>query len=102
MGPACRSRAPSMRWHRTWTTRKAIPLSPTSRSNSGVKRSITSPLRAAQAARTREPLIEKAAEFLATHDLNELTLPGLARIAEVSAPTAYAHFPTMVDLLRAL
>jgi AcrR family transcriptional regulator len=65
-------------------------------------RTISSPLRQGQTARTRELLLETAAGFLATHDLDELSLPGLARLARMSPPTAYAHFPTMDDLLRGL
>jgi AcrR family transcriptional regulator len=60
-----------------------------------------STLRDAQAAQTRERLFLAAKEFLETDDLDKLTLRRLAELADVSAPTVYAHFPTMDDLCRA-
>lgn len=60
-----------------------------------------SSLRDAQSAQTRERLLLAAKEFLETDDLENLTLRRLAELADVSAPTVYAHFPTMDDLSRA-
>jgi AcrR family transcriptional regulator len=60
-----------------------------------------SSLRDAQAAQTRERLFLAAKAFLETDDLEKLTLRRLAELADVSAPTVYAHFPTMDDLCRA-
>ena len=64
-------------------------------------RAYHSSLRDAQAAQTRERLFLAAKEFLETDDLEKLTLRKLAELADVSAPTVYAHFPTMDDLCRA-
>ncbi len=64
-------------------------------------RAYRSSLRDAQAAQTRERLFLAAKAFLETDDLEKLTLRKLAELAEVSAPTVYAHFPTMDDLFRA-
>jgi AcrR family transcriptional regulator len=58
-------------------------------------------LRDAQAAQTRERILMAAKEFLETDDLENLTLRRIAELAEVSAPTVYAYFPTMDDLNRA-
>jgi AcrR family transcriptional regulator len=64
-------------------------------------RGYRSPLRDAQSAQTRERILAAAKEFLESGDLEDLTLRRLAELAEVSAPTVYAHFPTMDDLERA-
>lgn len=64
-------------------------------------RAYHSSLRDAQAAQTRERLFLAAKAFLETDDLEKLTLRRLAELADVSAPTVYAHFPTMDDLHRA-
>jgi AcrR family transcriptional regulator len=60
-----------------------------------------SSLRDAQAAQTRERLFLAAKQFLETEELEKLTLRKLAELADVSAPTVYAHFPTLDDLYRA-
>jgi AcrR family transcriptional regulator len=64
-------------------------------------RAYHSTLRDAQAAQTRERLFLAAKEFLETEDLDKLTLRKLAELADVSAPTVYAHFPTMDELCQA-
>jgi AcrR family transcriptional regulator len=64
-------------------------------------RAYHSSLRDAQAAQTRERLFLAAKEFLETEDLEKLTLRKLAELADVSAPTVYAHFPTMDALHQA-
>jgi AcrR family transcriptional regulator len=66
-----------------------------------VPRAYQSSLRDAQAAQTRERILAAAKEFLETNDLAELTLRRLAELADVSAPTVYAHFPTMDALHQA-
>ena len=60
-----------------------------------------STLRDAQSAQTRERILMAAKEFLETEDFEKLTLRRVAELADVSAPTVYAHFPTMDDLSRA-
>ena len=60
-----------------------------------------SSLRDAQSQQTRERILLAAKEFLETGDLADLTLRRLAELAEVSAPTVYAHFPTLDELYRA-
>lgn len=64
-------------------------------------RAYRSTLRDAQSAQTRERILTAAKEFLETDDLANLTLRRIAELADVSAPTVYAHFPTMDDLNRA-
>jgi AcrR family transcriptional regulator len=61
-----------------------------------------SPLREAQAERTRQALLEHAAELLAESGIEALTLPEVARRAGVSAPTVYRYFPVLEDLLAAV
>lgn len=60
-----------------------------------------SSLRDAQSAQTRERILMAAKRFLETDDFEKLTLRRIAELADVSAPTVYAHFPTMDDLSRA-
>ena len=60
-----------------------------------------SPLREAQAAQTRERILEAARSFLEANDIDGLTLRRAAELAQVSPPTVYAHFPTLDDLMAA-
>jgi AcrR family transcriptional regulator len=64
-------------------------------------RAYHSTLRDAQAAQTRERILTAAKEFLEANDLADLTLRRVAELADVSAPTVYAHFPTMEALHQA-
>ena len=64
-------------------------------------RSYESPLRHAQAALTRERILMAAKDYLEIHDIETLTLRQLAERAGVSAPTVYAHFATVDDLVAA-
>lgn len=64
-------------------------------------RSYESPLRDAQAAMTRERILMAAKDYLESHDIETLTLRRLAERAGVSAPTVYAHFATVDDLVAA-
>lgn len=64
-------------------------------------RAYHSSLRDAQAAQTRERILTAAKEFLEANDLADLTLRRVAELADVSAPTVYAHFPTMEALHQA-
>ena len=61
-----------------------------------------SPLRAEQKARTRERILEAAAEQLLEEGIEELSLPRAAKRARVSVPTVYRHFPTQEALMREL
>ena len=62
-----------------------------------------SPLRAEQVERTREMILETLVRFVADEGrYDSVTLPGLARLAGVSAPTIYRHFPTIDALFGAL
>nr|WP_281384718.1 TetR/AcrR family transcriptional regulator [Nitrospirillum iridis] len=45
--------------------------------------------------------MEAARDYLDHHDIDTLTLRRVAELAGVSAPTVYAHFPTMDDLVAA-
>jgi AcrR family transcriptional regulator len=58
-----------------------------------------SPLREAQAAETREKIMQAARDYLEAKNIRELTLRRIADLASVSAPTVYAHFPTLDDLV---
>jgi AcrR family transcriptional regulator len=60
-----------------------------------------SPLRAAQAALTRERILMAARDYLERYDIETLTLRRLADLAGVSPPTVYAHFATVDDLVAA-
>lgn len=64
-------------------------------------RTYQSPLREAQAALTRERILMAAKTYLEKHDIETLSLRQLAELAGVSAPTVYAHFPTVDDLVAA-
>jgi AcrR family transcriptional regulator len=61
-------------------------------------RPYNSRLREAQAAQTRERILASVKTFLESDDFEQLTLRRIAELADVSAPTVYAHFPTMDDL----
>lgn len=54
-----------------------------------------SSLRESQAAQTRERIIAAALKYLERHESDTLTLYGIGELAQVSAPTVYAHFPTL-------
>ena len=64
-------------------------------------RSYQSPLREAQAALTRERILMAAKDYLENKDIETLSLRQIAELSGVSAPTVYAHFPTMDDLVGA-
>lgn len=66
------------------------------------KRSYSSPLRKAQAEKTRARLIRIGRAFLTKHGPESMSLPKIARLAEVSVGTVYGHFPTEADLLLAV
>jgi AcrR family transcriptional regulator len=67
----------------------------------GGSRAYQSPLREAQSALTRERILMAARTYLERHDIETLTLRRLADLAGVSAPTVYAHFATVDDLVAA-
>lgn len=56
-------------------------------------------LREAHAAQTRARLLAAAIEILSVDGLGELSLHEVAKVAGVSPPTAYRHFPTMNALI---
>ncbi|MCC6394215.1 MAG: TetR/AcrR family transcriptional regulator [Bryobacterales bacterium] len=58
-------------------------------------RSYQSPLREAHAAQTRERIIAAALHYLESHESDTLSLRRVGDLAGVSAPTVYAHFPTL-------
>jgi len=68
----------------------------------GTTRTYDSPLRAEQMERTRERILEAAAEQLLEEGLEELSLPRAAQRARVSVPTIYRHFPTKEALMQEL
>lgn len=64
-------------------------------------RSYQSPLRAAQAAMTRERIFMAAKDYLEKDNIESLTLRKIASLSAVSPPTVYAHFATMDELVAA-
>jgi AcrR family transcriptional regulator len=58
-----------------------------------------SPLRESQMEQTRQRLVEAAGELLAAGEMPELSLPMIAKHANISVPTAYRHFPTREALV---
>jgi AcrR family transcriptional regulator len=70
--------------------------------NKGATRTYSSPLRAEQMERTRERILEAAAEQLLEEGIEELSLPRAARRARVSVPTVYRHFSTKEALMQEL
>jgi AcrR family transcriptional regulator len=71
-------------------------------SNKGATRTYNSPLRVEQMERTRERILEAAAEQLLEEGLEELSLPRAAQRARVSVPTVYRHFSTKEALMQEL
>jgi len=65
------------------------------KSNKTNSRRYQSSLREAHAAQTRERIILATLEYLESHESDTLTLRRIADGAGVSAPTVYAHFPTL-------
>jgi len=65
------------------------------------ERSYTNTHRAAQAAQTREAILDGLVRVLA-RGVAELSIPAVAREASVSVRTVYRNFPTKRDLLAAL
>jgi len=63
-------------------------------------RTYKSPLREEQMAQTREKILEKVVEILATPNV-ELTVAEAAKRANISVRTAYRYFPTKEALLDA-
>jgi AcrR family transcriptional regulator len=66
------------------------------------KRAYESPLRTAQAARTREQIIEAARRAFVRDGYSGTSMAGLAREAGVSRETLYKTFRTKPDLLKAV
>ena len=65
------------------------------------ERSYTNTHRAAQAAQTREAILDALVRVLA-RGVAELSIPAVAREAGISIRTVYRNFPTKRDLLAAL
>jgi AcrR family transcriptional regulator len=66
------------------------------------KRSYDSPLRRAQAAGTRDRILEAVSELVAAGAIGELTVPAVAARAGVTVRTVYRHFPTRADMVDAM
>lgn len=65
-------------------------------------RSYRSPLREAQAQRTRDLVLDGFTELLATRRADDITANDIAEQAGVSPPTVYRHFPDRAALLKGL
>ena len=61
-------------------------------------RQYRSSIREDHSAQTRERIIAASLSYLRTHEPDTLTLPAVGKLAGVSPPTVYAHFPTVDDL----
>jgi AcrR family transcriptional regulator len=66
------------------------------------KRRYRSPHRQAQAAATRQRILDAAEQLFVTHGFPATTLAAIARAASVSLPTVTAAFGTKLGLLNAL
>ena len=66
------------------------------------RRLYRSPLRQQQSTATRERILRACAELVARRTSLDISIPELARAAEVSQPTIYRYFPTKRDLFNAL
>lgn len=75
---------------------------PTSSFKRKPRRNYASPLRAAQAAQTRQRILEAAGRCFAASGYSATTLPDIAAAAEVSVETIQAHGPKRALLLAAL
>lgn len=67
-----------------------------------VKRQYESPLRREQAARTRQRILDAAAELFEAHGYGRTTVRQIAETAGVAADTIYATFGTKARVLTAL
>ncbi|MGA9343746.1 MAG: helix-turn-helix domain-containing protein, partial [Nocardioidaceae bacterium] len=67
-----------------------------------VKRSYRSPRREAQAARTREAIVEVTRRLLAAGGLSDVTMDAIAAEAGVSVQTVYATYGSKAAILSAL
>lgn len=65
-------------------------------------RSYRSPLREAQAQRTRDLVLDAFTELLANRRADDITTKEIAEQAGVSQPTVYRHFPDRAALLQGL
>lgn len=65
-------------------------------------RQYRSPLRAAYSEETGERIVVAALEYLEKNEADTMTLPRVAKVAGVSPPTVYAHFPTLDDLYQGI
>ena len=66
------------------------------------RRTYNSPLREAQARRTRDHILDAFTELLADSRADEITTRKIAKRAGVSQPTVYRHFPDREALLRGI
>lgn len=66
------------------------------------KRAYRSPLRRQQGAATRDRILAACAELVARRTSLDVSIPQLARAADVSEPTVYRYFPSKRDLFGAL
>ncbi len=65
------------------------------------RRSYSSALRDDQAAATRTRILDGVLAEAASPD-SDIAIPAIAKRTKVSVPTIYRHFPTRLDLLRAV
>src|SRR5215472_671353 len=66
------------------------------------RRTYRSPLRDERVVQTRERILEALVQVLARNGIAELSIPLVAREAQVSIPSVYRYFPTKKDLFAAL
>src|SRR6516164_4208903 len=66
------------------------------------RRTYRSPLRDERVIQTRERILEALVQVLARNGIADLSVPLVAREAQVSIPSVYRYFPTKKDLFAAL
>jgi AcrR family transcriptional regulator len=80
-----------------------VPPRPTSRATAdGSPRHYSSPLRAEQAQRTRDLVLDAFTDLLEDRRADDITTREIGQRAGVSQPTVYRHFPDRTALLEGL
>jgi AcrR family transcriptional regulator len=79
-----------------------MAASKTSKARSSGSRKYRSALREEQSAQTRERILEALVRVMARNGIADISIPLVAREANVSVPSVYRYFPTKRELIDAL
>src|SRR5262245_60728772 len=79
-----------------------MPATKTEKSGPSSSRKYRSALRDEQSAQTRERILEALVRVMARDGIADISIPIVAREANVSVPSVYRYFPTKRDLIDAL